>query len=39
MAETYVERPFIHMSKEKEEAKSSHVDFQYVKSRAIKKFT
>ncbi|XP_075230174.1 BTB/POZ domain-containing protein mrityu isoform X2 [Lycorma delicatula] len=28
----YVQRPFIHMSWEKEEAKSRHVDFQCVKS-------
>lgn len=28
---TYEQRPFIHMSWEKEEAKSRHVDFQCVK--------
>lgn len=31
----YVQRPFIHMSWEKEEAKSRHVDFQCVKSKSI----
>jgi hypothetical protein len=31
----YVQRPFIHMSWEKEEAKSRHVDFQCVKSRSV----
>ena len=30
-----VQRPFIHMSWEKEEAKSRHVDFQCVKSKSI----
>lgn len=30
----YVQRPFIHMSWEKEEAKSRHVDFQCVKSKS-----
>lgn len=32
---SYVQRPFIHMSWEKEEAKSRHVDFQCVKSKSI----
>ena len=31
----YVQRPFIHMSWEKEEAKSRHVDFQCVKSKSV----
>ena len=31
----YVQRPFIHMSWEKEEAKSRHVDFQTVKSKSV----
>merc|ERR1719187_1527061 len=31
----YVRRPFIHMSWEKEEAKSRHVDFQCVKSKSV----
>lgn len=31
----YVQRPFLHMSWEKEEAKSRHVDFQCVKSKSI----
>ncbi|CAD5122068.1 DgyrCDS10519 [Dimorphilus gyrociliatus] len=31
----YVQRPFIHMSWEKEEARSRHVDFQCVKSKSI----
>ena len=31
----YVQRPFIRMSWEKEEAKSRHVDFQCVKSKSI----
>lgn len=31
----YVQRPFVHMSWEKEEAKSRHVDFQCVKSKSI----
>ncbi|XP_078098526.1 BTB/POZ domain-containing protein KCTD20-like isoform X2 [Mustelus asterias] len=31
----YVQRPFIHMSWEKEEGKSRHVDFQCVRSRSI----
>ena len=31
----YVQRPFIHLSWEKEEAKSRHVDFQCVKSKSI----
>lgn len=31
----YVQRPFIHMSWEKEENKSRHVDFQCVKSKSI----
>ena len=31
----YIQRPFIHMSWEKEEAKSRHVDFQCVKSKSI----
>lgn len=30
----YVQRPFLHMSWEKEEAKSRHVDFQCVKSKS-----
>jgi len=30
-----VQRPFLHMSWEKEEAKSRHVDFQCVKSKSI----
>lgn len=32
---SYVQRPFIHMSWEKEEAKSRHVDFQCVKSKSV----
>lgn len=31
----YVQRPFLRMSWEKEEAKSRHVDFQCVKSKSI----
>ena len=31
----YAQRPFIHMSWEKEEAKSRHVDFQCVKSKSL----
>ena len=31
----YVQRPFIHMSWEKEDAKSRHVDFQCVKSKSV----
>ncbi|KAL1130612.1 hypothetical protein AAG570_011854 [Ranatra chinensis] len=31
----FVQRPFIHMSWEKEEAKSRHVDFQCVKSKSV----
>lgn len=31
----YVQRPFLHMSWEKEEAKSRHVDFQCVKSKSV----
>ena len=31
----YVQRPFIHMSWEKEEAKSRHVDFQCDKSKSV----
>lgn len=31
----YAQRPFIHMSWEKEEARSRHVDFQCVKSKSI----
>jgi len=31
----YVQRPFIRMSWEKEEAKSRHVDFQCVKSKSV----
>jgi len=31
----YVQRPFVHMSWEKEEAKSRHVDFQCVRSKSI----
>ncbi|ELU09631.1 hypothetical protein CAPTEDRAFT_202243 [Capitella teleta] len=31
----YVQRPFLHMSWEKEENKSRHVDFQCVKSKSI----
>lgn len=31
----YVQRPFIHMSWEKEESKSRHVDFQCVKSKSV----
>lgn len=31
----YVQRPFLHMSWEKEEAKSRHVDFQCVRSKSI----
>jgi BTB/POZ domain-containing protein 10 len=31
----YVQRPFIHMSWEKEENKSRHVDFQCVKSKSV----
>ncbi|XP_069797477.1 BTB/POZ domain-containing protein KCTD20-like isoform X2 [Narcine bancroftii] len=31
----YVQRPFIHMSWEKEEGKSRHVDFQCVRSKSI----
>lgn len=31
----YLQRPFIHMSWEKEEAKSRHVDFQCVKSKSV----
>lgn len=30
-----MQRPFLHMSWEKEEAKSRHVDFQCVKSKSI----
>ena len=30
-----MQRPFIHMSWEKEEAKSRHVDFQCVKSKSV----
>ena len=32
----YVQRPFIHMSWEKEEAKSRHVDFQCVMFKSVK---
>ena len=32
MIYNYVQRPFIHMSWEKEEAKSRHVDFQVTNS-------
>lgn len=32
---SYVQRPFIHMSWEKEEAKSRHVDFQCLKSKSV----
>lgn len=35
MIYNYVQRPFIHMSWEKEEAKSRHVDFQCVKSKSV----
>jgi BTB/POZ domain-containing protein 10 len=35
----YVQRPFVHMSWEKEEAKSRHVDFQCVKSKSITNLT
>ena len=31
----YVQRPFLRMSWEKEEARSRHVDFQCVKSKSI----
>lgn len=31
----YIQRPFLHMSWEKEEAKSRHVDFQCVKSKSV----
>lgn len=31
----YIQRPFIRMSWEKEEAKSRHVDFQCVRSKSI----
>ncbi|XP_062402118.1 BTB/POZ domain-containing protein KCTD20 [Sardina pilchardus] len=31
----YVQRPFIHMSWEKEEGKSRHVDFQCVRSKSV----
>ncbi|CRK96243.1 CLUMA_CG009670, isoform A [Clunio marinus] len=31
----FIQRPFIHMSWEKEEAKSRHVDFQCVKSKSV----
>ena len=31
----YVQRPFLHMSWEKEEARSRHVDFQCVKSKSL----
>lgn len=31
----YAQRPFIHMSWEKQEAKSRHVDFQCVRSKSI----
>jgi len=31
----YVQRPFIHMSWEKEENKSRHVDFQCIKSKSV----
>ena len=31
----YVQRPFLHMSWEKEENRSRHVDFQCVKSKSI----
>ncbi|KAM3955770.1 LOW QUALITY PROTEIN: BTB/POZ domain-containing protein mrityu [Aphomia sociella] len=31
----YVQRPFVHMSWEKEEAKSRHVDFQCFKSKSV----
>ncbi|XP_043572229.1 BTB/POZ domain-containing protein KCTD20-like [Chiloscyllium plagiosum] len=35
----YVQRPFIHMSWEKEEGKSRHVDFQCVRSRSVTNLT
>lgn len=35
----YVQRPFIHMSWEKEEAKSRHVDFQVCSAMASKDIT
>ena len=35
MIYNYVQRPFIRMSWEKEEAKSRHVDFQCVRSKSI----
>lgn len=35
----YVQRPFIHMSWEKEEGKSRHVDFQCVRSKSVPNLT
>ena len=35
MIYSYVQRPFLRMSWEKEEAKSRHVDFQCVRSKSI----
>lgn len=35
MIYNYVQRPFLHMSWEKEEAKSRHVDFQCFKSKSV----
>jgi BTB/POZ domain-containing protein 10 len=32
---SYIQRPFLRMSWEKEEAKSRHVDFQCVRSRSV----
>jgi len=31
----YAQRPFVHMSWEKQEAKSRHVDFQCVRSKSV----
>lgn len=31
----YAQRPFVHMSWEKQEAKSRHVDFQCVRTRSV----
>lgn len=32
---SYIQRPFLRMSWEKEEARSRHVDFQCVRSRSV----
>ncbi len=36
---SYIQRPFLRMSWEKEEAKSRHVDFQCVRSRSVNSLT